>query len=127
MANVFRLLTFSSFDKSKQNEENENSSDSENGKYKQLNKEYLIQMYGLNDKGESASILVTGYTPFFYVKVDESWNNNNRIEFIASLKNDIGIHKNSIFSSKIVKKKKLYEIEEEKKKKKNIIKIEKNL
>ena len=108
MAKVFRLLTFSSFDKSKQNEENENSSDSENCKYKQLNKEYLIQMYGLNDKGETASILVTGYTPFFYVKVDESWNNNDRLEFIASLKNDIGIHKNSIFSSKIVNKKKLY-------------------
>ena len=63
-------------------------------------------MFGINEQGETASIMVTGYTPFFYVKVDSSWSNNDRLEFISILRNDIGkYYENSIFSSKLVNKK----------------------
>ncbi|MAU35894.1 MAG: hypothetical protein CMD14_00785 [Flavobacteriales bacterium] len=111
MSYTFRLLTFSPLDKAKP-EEIDNDSDSDgsnNFKKKVDNNEYLIQMFGINEQGETASIMVTGYTPFFYVKVDSSWSNNDRLEFISILRNDIGkYYENSIFSSKLVNKKKLY-------------------
>tara|TARA_B100001769_G_C22111098_1_gene601092 strand:- start:778 stop:4590 length:3813 start_codon:yes stop_codon:yes gene_type:complete len=109
MSNTFKLLTFCPLDKDKP-EYDESDSDSE-GIYKKKvdNKEYLIQMFGLNEAGETASIMVTGYTPFFYVKVHKKWNETNKFEFIASLKEDMGeYYSGSIFSSKIVNKKKLY-------------------
>ena len=30
-------------------------------------------MFGINDKGESASIIINDYKPFFYFKVYEDW------------------------------------------------------
>ena len=30
-------------------------------------KEFAIQMFGLNEKGESASITVNGFNPFFFI------------------------------------------------------------
>ena len=35
-----------------------------------------IQMFGLNEKGETASILVKNFEPFFYVKVGDDWNHS---------------------------------------------------
>jgi DNA polymerase elongation subunit (family B) len=111
MSYTFRLLTFSPFDKQKP-EEVDSASDSDGNdsvKKKEDNNEYLIQMFGINEKGETASIMVTGYTPFFYVKVDDSWTDSNRLEFISTLRSDMGqYYENSIFSSKMVKRKKLY-------------------
>ena len=77
----YRLLSFATSDEEMNQEENESSSDSnEERDYdsdyeraaprkKKDNKEFLVQMFGINEKGETASIFVTGYTPFFYVKV----------------------------------------------------------
>ena len=36
-------------------------------------KQMIIQMFGLNEKGETASILVKNFEPFFYVKVGDDW------------------------------------------------------
>ena len=92
MSYTFRLLTFSPLDKAKPEEiSNDSDSDSSNDFKKKVdNNEYLIQMFGINEQGETASIMVTGYTPFFYLKVDSSWSNNDRLEFISTLRNDIG-------------------------------------
>ena len=38
------------------------------------NKELVIQMFGLNEKGETASILVKNFEPYFYIKVGDDWN-----------------------------------------------------
>jgi DNA polymerase elongation subunit (family B) len=53
----FRLLDFKVYDMK-----------SENGK------EFTVQMFGKNEKKESASITVTNIEPFFYVKVGANWN-----------------------------------------------------
>jgi DNA polymerase elongation subunit (family B) len=37
-------------------------------------KETVIQMFGLNEKGETASIFVKNFEPFFYIKVGDDWN-----------------------------------------------------
>ena len=39
--------------------------------------EFKIQMFGLNEDGETYSIIVKDFTPFFYVKVGKNWNRFN--------------------------------------------------
>ena len=56
----FRLLAFNPYD------DNTSSEDSDKNE-----KEFVVQMFGINETGETASIFVTGYTPFFYVKIGE--------------------------------------------------------
>lgn len=117
----YRLLSFATSDEQMNQEENESSSDSnEERAYdsdyerpaprkKKDNKEFLVQMFGINEKGETASIFVTGYTPFFYVKVPEEWKSTDKHDFISKLKSAMGeYYGNSIFSTKYVNKKKLY-------------------
>ena len=47
---------------------------------------FAIQMFGINENGEKASIMVEEYEPFFYVKVNDNWNQNMKRTFIAHLK-----------------------------------------
>ena len=39
-------------------------------------KEFVIQMFGINEEGKSASINVKGFEPFFFVKIGEDWDLN---------------------------------------------------
>jgi hypothetical protein len=41
----------------------------------------VIQMFGLNERGETASILVKNFEPFFYVKVGDDWNHSTVKQF----------------------------------------------
>jgi len=66
-------------------------------------------MFGINEKGETATIFVRGFTPFFYAKVGDDWNNKTCAGFIAQMRNDLGrFYENSILSSKLLSRKKLY-------------------
>lgn len=117
----YRLLSFATSDNEKPLDECDESSTSDSEmsygsdcekpefKKKRDNKEFLVQMFGINEKGETASIFVTGYTPFFYVKVPKYWKTTEKHNFIGKLKNDMGEwYRESVFSSKYVNKKKLY-------------------
>jgi DNA polymerase elongation subunit (family B) len=75
------------------------------------NKEFRIQMFGINEKGETCSIFVDDYHPFFYVKVSENWTNAIKASFIRDIRKKIGkYHESSILheNCEIVEKKKLY-------------------
>ena len=50
-------------------------------KYKD-NREFMVQMFGINQAGKTFSVFVEGFTPFFYVMVDDTWDNSKRVEFI---------------------------------------------
>ena len=71
--------------------------------------EFLIQMFGLNQLGETCSITVTDYKPFFYILVNDTWNTIMKNEFMNHIKKTIGkYHSNGIIDSKLLKRKKLY-------------------
>lgn len=71
--------------------------------------EFLIQMFGLNQLGETCSITVTDYKPFFYILVQDSWNINNKNAFITHIKTTIGkYYATGILDAKLIKRKKLY-------------------
>ena len=74
--------------------------------------EFRIQMFGINEQGETCSIFVDDYHPFFYVKVADHWTNATKSAFIRDLKKNLKskYYENSIITEKceIVEKRKLY-------------------
>lgn len=96
----FRLLSFNPYDTMRESEDaNE-----------QPQKEFLVQMFGINEKGETACIFVEGYAPFFYAKVGDHWTEATRIGFIVQLVQDLGI--DCVMASSLVLRKNLYGFDE---------------
>ncbi len=97
----FKLLEFNVYDDNNTNSDNFN-------KYRD-NREFMVQMFGINSKGETASIYVEGFNPFFYVKVDDTWDNSKKTCFINEIKTMMGsYYEDSIIKSQLVQKKNLY-------------------
>ena len=119
----FRLLDFNIFDEKREQEgeedndngggddDHEYARDSGEKKYKKDEKFTTIQMFGLNEKGETCAIFVRDYQPFFYIKVGDGWTIPQKAAFISHLKEKVGkFYENSILDvdSKLIKRKKLY-------------------
>jgi len=106
MESAFRIFDFNVYNQKDQ----EASSDEEGfGKERKDDAKFVIQMFGINEKGESCSILAENFKPFFYVKVDESWVQGTKSAFLSFLKKKIGkYYQDSICECKLIKKKKLY-------------------
>ena len=70
---------------------------------------FIIQMYGINEKGETASILVDDFEPFFYVKVADEWSASEMNAFVREIKQLIGnYYKDSLLKWDLVDSQKLY-------------------
>ena len=54
-------------------------------------KEFMIQMFGIDEKGKSYSIKVKGFQPFFYIKVADNWGITKKKIFIKELKKKLRI------------------------------------
>jgi DNA polymerase elongation subunit (family B) len=73
------------------------------------NARFIIQMFGINEEGIKASIIVEDYQPFFYLKVDNNWGQTKKTAFYNYLKTKIGkYYENSILECKLIERKKLY-------------------
>ena len=99
MHKSFKLLTFNVYDrKGSHQDEDVREADS-----------FVMQMFGLNEKGKTCCLFVEGYQPFFYVKVDSNWGNSERIALKIKLEEEMGRgYEDSITATKIVRRKKLY-------------------
>ena len=107
MQQSFKLLEFNVYDDKLYSEQEENIYID--------NKEFLVQMFGLNEQGKTASILVTGFKPFFYVKVDDNLTNTGLKLFTNNIKNELGnYYKDSLVSATFVSRKKLDKFDGEK-------------
>jgi len=70
---------------------------------------FKIQMFGLNELGETCSIIVEDFNPFFYVKIPDSWTSFHKSQFLDHIKSRMGnYYKDSICECEIIKRKKLY-------------------
>ena len=67
------------------NESSDNSSN-DSFKVKKKNNRYLIKIFGRTAKGNSISVNITDYTPYFYVKVPEGIHKNNYSKLIQRVK-----------------------------------------
>jgi DNA polymerase elongation subunit (family B) len=92
---AFRLLSFET-----------NDVTNPDNKYSKI---FRVKMFGVNEKGKSACINVKGYAPFFYVKVDDDWDDNRRAEFMNKISSEIGEHlAKALLPSELIHHKKLY-------------------
>ena len=91
--------------------EESDSDEEENKEYveKKDKKETLIQMFGMNEEGETFAINVMNFKPFFYVKVPQTWGISELKKFERKVKKKIGnYYSESVNKFKLIKKKKLY-------------------
>ena len=70
---------------------------------------FTIQMYGINEKGETCSIFVNDYQPFFYVLVEDNWTKAHCKQFQKELAARLGkLGEASIVSVELAEYNKLY-------------------
>jgi DNA polymerase elongation subunit (family B) len=110
MEYVFKLTEFNVYNDKYIDEEDDNI-----GPKKDSSK-FIIQMFGLNEKGHRASIIVEDYPPFFYLKVPNHWGQTKKKAFLNHLKTKVGkYYENCILDCKIIERKKLYGYDAKKK------------
>jgi DNA polymerase elongation subunit (family B) len=107
MEHIFKLFEFNVYnDKSLDKDSDEDSNDN---KSKKDSSHFAIQMFGINEDGKKASIIVEEYQPFFYVKVDNNWGQTKKTAFYNHLKSKVGkYYEGSIIECKLIERKKLY-------------------
>jgi len=73
------------------------------------NKKFVIQAFGISSSNKTASIFIENFYPFFYIKVNEDWDEQRKNEFMGHLKKVVGnYYEDSIIQCKLVKRHKLY-------------------
>lgn len=97
----FRLIDFQTYDNI-----DPNTSDDDSINNKETG-DFYIQMFCINDTGESCSITINDFQPFFYIKVGDDWNQSTADKLFAHLKKRIK-RDSSILSCKIIDYNKLY-------------------
>ena len=110
MEHTFKLFEFNIY-----NDKNTGQSSSDDDDQPKINRDtsaFVIQMFGINEQGEKASIIVQEYQPFFYVKVPNVWGQKMKTAFQDHLKAKVGkYYENAITECKLIEKKKLYEFD----------------
>ena len=100
MYRSFRLLAFTSQDADVERDEDE---------FGPAEREFLVQMFGVGEKGETSSIVVTGFKPFFYVEVGEGWTEQEKAELVSEVQGEMDErYEDCIAGSQLVKRKRLY-------------------
>ena len=104
----FRLLDFNIYDETTEKEQSD-SEGSDNGNKKQYSSKFVIQMFGINETGETYCLYVNDFNPFFFIKVGDNWNQGNANLLLNEIKRKVGAYyEDSIVSAKIVDYHKLY-------------------
>ncbi len=73
-------------------------------------RQFLIQMFGVNEQGQTCSVIVEDFRPFFYMRVGDEWNEGMVQVFVQELVRMTGqpwLHK-QIVQAKLVQYHKLY-------------------
>jgi DNA polymerase elongation subunit (family B) len=108
----FKLIDFNIYDeKPVINDESDSEKEEDTNKYvvKTDESKFIIQMFGIDEKGETYSVFIQDYKPFFFVKCGDNWNSSNVDTFLAELKTKVGnYYKKSILSAELVEYNKLY-------------------
>jgi len=119
---TFRLLDFHIYDESNRKavtsteygQETSSGSDSdENSRAPRSPKrdegQFIIQMFGLNENGETFCIYINDYHPFFYIKVGEKWTLREAYAYLGEIKKTLGpYYNNTIMEPELIEKQKLY-------------------
>ena len=75
---------------------------------KREQKQFIIQMFGINETGETCSITITDFQPYFYVKVGDNWTRAESTALYVDICKRVGYMASSILSADLEEHKKLY-------------------
>ena len=106
MSNSFKLYDFNFCDATPADDTDEDSQNPYTD-----SKKFMVQAWAINEIGETASIMINDFSPFFYVQVPSTWGSATKNSFIIHLKNQMGsYYSDSIITKgcKLIKRKKLY-------------------
>lgn len=106
----FKLFDFNAYDEiASRDDGSDSGSDAEHSTNYKDNKTFIIQMFGVNERGETCCLYVDDYKPFFFVKVGDNWSEFDKRQFVDDLKSKVGAKfKDSLISSTLVEYNKLY-------------------
>ena len=98
---TFRLIDFMVYDQSPEIDASSASSSSETEAVPSPPREpdyFVIQMFGVNEKGETCCVYVNDYRPFFFAKVDDNWTQRTVDLFMQVIagKREMQYHRKSI-------------------------------
>jgi len=108
----YRLFDFHAYDEILESQEDSSSgSDNDTKKYGKRvdNKVFVIQMFGVNESGETCCIYIKDFQPFFFIRVGNNWTQYNETMLINEILSKIDKkYADSIVSHKLVDRNKLY-------------------
>jgi len=105
MEHIFRIVDFNVYNSKTASNE---SSEEDVNRYKDSSS-FMIQIFGVDEKGKTFSIIAEDYRPFFYVMVNDKWTIQMKEKFLEFIKSKIGkYYQDSITECKIIKRRKLY-------------------
>ena len=107
----FRLIDFHIFNQKGDLFQNEDSMSEESDDQSKWNQQenFVIQMFGINEKGETCCVYLNDYKPFFYIKVGDDWDDNDVYELKRDIQQKVGkYHSKNIRSIELIKRQKLY-------------------
>jgi DNA polymerase elongation subunit (family B) len=106
MEHVFKLFEFNVYNNKGVDKDSDEEFICKENKDKST---FAIQMFGINEEGQRASIIVEEYQPFFYLKVNNNWGQTKKAAFYNHLKSKVGkFYEDSIIEFKLIERKKLY-------------------
>lgn len=108
----FRLIEFRTLDDCPK-DGSASDSGSENGsleyKSKTDDNQFVIQMFGINERGETCCLYIQDFQPFFYIKVGKTWTKGDMTECVNELKNKLDKRfRESVLEWQLVDYQKLY-------------------
>jgi DNA polymerase elongation subunit (family B) len=107
MSHDIKLIDFKSDDREEIPDEEENDKMAENRFICRM--VFTIQMFGINEKGETYSLTINNFKPYFYIKVPNTWKISDKNKLVEHFRNLVGdYYKDSIVDGTLVRKKKLY-------------------
>ena len=104
----FRLFDFKISDASESGDidySDDSSGTVNSDSYKKI---FIIHLFGINEFGESVCIKIDDYKPFFYVKVSDDFDDNDKATLISEIKSKVTSISDDIIKYKFVEKKNLY-------------------
>ena len=106
---MFRLMHFNTMDTKTDN--SIKSDDPNNKKPIKIEKSHFrIQMFGINQNGETCAIFIDDMKPFFYIGVGNDWNDETAVLFSKDIRKRLGkFSEKYLISVKLINRKKLYD------------------
>jgi DNA polymerase elongation subunit (family B) len=106
----FRLMDFHIYDEKSADDDDAATPTYGKTPYQKTdNLQFIIQMFGVNETGETCCIYITDFKPFFYVKVGDLWQQSHVALLLKEIRDNIDERfRASILDAELVEYNKLY-------------------